>query len=560
MATAVLLFCLGWIYGLAGAFQGEISIGQEVVVATGGSALNLRQNPGTDEPVVAKLSNGTVMTVVGGPQSAGNYQWWELDGTPGRGWAAANWLRPASDDTLVPGAPASAQESAVESGCSSPNKAYPGITHCTRDNSNTHVVVIDLEDPHVRFETVLAYDAANTEVRPYNKQTVEGMVAGYPGVVAAINADYFGDPHGPEGLTVKNGRRLDGPDVNDEDGNAVYRSALAIGRTVMDPPGGKTPIQAEIIRLQEDDQQLDFDDRYNVVGGGPQIVFDGAWEWKRNLPNPRYRSCYDDIITNDIINGECFRDTGDWDNANKKWTAVGLTGDNQMIWVLGLYPDIQDALAAFDTRQAIKLDGGGSSQLWFNGWPVESGRPVVDSLMVFYLRAASIEEQPRWRVIMENESLDVKLTLRNIGSDFWPGDTVALVNSKNPFGAPERQPLSGGIGPGGTYTWQWETDPFDSWGIYNSQWALAYGDETFPGQPVSFSVVVLPAELAEKKAELEQQLNEWLAEGKENMEQLILEWIRGLLSDNGICLPIGLVLPGILALVGVGYRGRKIKR
>ncbi len=47
-----------------------------------------------DAAVIARVDQGTVVTVVGGPEVASSYTWWQIrlpDGT--EGWAAQNWLR-----------------------------------------------------------------------------------------------------------------------------------------------------------------------------------------------------------------------------------------------------------------------------------------------------------------------------------------------------------------------------------------------------------------------------------------------------------------------------------
>lgn len=87
--------------------QGEFEIGQTVVVVTTGQSLNLRSGPGTSYSIVARLTNGTRMEVVGGPSPAADYTWWELVGQGVRGWAAGEFLRLASDvqPASTPGVP-----------------------------------------------------------------------------------------------------------------------------------------------------------------------------------------------------------------------------------------------------------------------------------------------------------------------------------------------------------------------------------------------------------------------------------------------------------------------
>lgn len=75
--------------------RGRIAVGMEVEVATTGARLNIREWPGTDATVVAKVDPGTRLSVLGGPRQADGHTWWQVrlpDGTIG--WAAEEWLKP----------------------------------------------------------------------------------------------------------------------------------------------------------------------------------------------------------------------------------------------------------------------------------------------------------------------------------------------------------------------------------------------------------------------------------------------------------------------------------
>lgn len=74
-----------------------IAVGGKVRVAdTGGSGLNFRDRPSISGKMLRKLPEGNVYEVIGGPQEADNYTWWQLrdtsDGT--LGWGAQNFLVP----------------------------------------------------------------------------------------------------------------------------------------------------------------------------------------------------------------------------------------------------------------------------------------------------------------------------------------------------------------------------------------------------------------------------------------------------------------------------------
>ncbi len=76
--------------------RGAITVGMEVEVATAGARLNIRESPGTDAIVIAKVESGTRLVVVDGPSQADGHTWWQVrlpDGTIG--WAVEEWLKPA---------------------------------------------------------------------------------------------------------------------------------------------------------------------------------------------------------------------------------------------------------------------------------------------------------------------------------------------------------------------------------------------------------------------------------------------------------------------------------
>lgn len=523
----------------------ELAIGETVEVVTEGAALNMRAAPDTSAPIVARLPAGMHLLLVSGPRVADGHQWWEAEGSAGRGWVAANWLRPSTTpaDTPVGGGLSCTAATADEA-----------IRLCALAASTAHILLIDLGNPHVRLETILAGDVSTTAVRPFPREWVRQMVARYPGVVAAINADYFGGNRGPEGLAIKNGLRLDDPRPADLEDNHLNRSSLRLGKSPLDEPG--MTLQAGIFRLESDGQLLEADSFYNAVGGGPQVVFDGQWAWERKLPNSRHNGCVV-FPTSDIINGECFHNTDTWDRADTMWTVVALTEDGQMAWVLAPFGEMARTLERLQVRQAIKLDGGGSSQLWYLGEDIVAGsRPVVNALAVFYLQAFSIVEQPRWPVVLENETATIRLVLRNEGAEVWPAGTCGLENRENPWGSEESRPLADSVAPGETATWEWTTEAFASWGVQRSVWQMACAGRAFPEEAVTLRVIVLPGELAERRAELERQIRAWIEEGRENMEQAIMTWLEELLCETARSICPDAFLPLLLALAAGLWPGR----
>ena len=54
--------------------------------------LNLRASPSTSGSIRATMRSGTVCTIVGGPQTANGYTWYQLESTYGTGWAVRSYL------------------------------------------------------------------------------------------------------------------------------------------------------------------------------------------------------------------------------------------------------------------------------------------------------------------------------------------------------------------------------------------------------------------------------------------------------------------------------------
>ncbi len=64
------------------------------VCCTEGTGLRMRSGAGTGHPVVKMLSEDKVVEVVGGPQEATGYTWWQVRDEVGTsGWVASEFLR-----------------------------------------------------------------------------------------------------------------------------------------------------------------------------------------------------------------------------------------------------------------------------------------------------------------------------------------------------------------------------------------------------------------------------------------------------------------------------------
>lgn len=296
---------------------------------------------------------------------------------------------------------------------------YEGIEFCAHDGGNVRVVKIDLTNSNVRFEMAMAayplgndqwHECTDVNVPKYAvdgrgcafpnastfpSQRVEDMVKRYPGAVAAINGDYFGTPnydHGPEGLTVKNGIRFDGWAFGDCDGNSqdvngktfklkqptpcqgndVNRPALKISKSNRVELGTQT--------WQDAQNDANYAARFwTVVSGGPMLVENGIAKSNQEACGTRWPRL-DNPASSKL--GDCERSFQ---------SAVGVTRDGKTLllafvnrhdaeWTAKF---LHNAYAAFTV---MKLDGGGSTQIWYDGQAFsndEGARPVTNALFVF---------------------------------------------------------------------------------------------------------------------------------------------------------------------------------
>jgi hypothetical protein len=164
-------------------------------------------------------------------------------------------------------------------------------------------------------------------------------------------------------------------------------------------------------------------------------------------------------------------------------------------------------------------------------------------------------------VVTAGESTNLRFVLRNLGADTWSLDQYKIVSEKNGWNQSRQFDLPHVVGPGGTLTWEIQTAPTNQWGVVNYEFQLVEKSIQFPGDPIRIQVIVLPEELTEKKAELEDLIQEWIEEGMENLEQAILDWINRQLNNflqnflDGICASPAAIVP-----IGTLLIYRQIKR
>ena len=355
--------------------------------------------------------------------------------------------------------------------------SYEGITYCVEDGGDIHVVVIDLDNPYIRFDMIMADDVSS--VSTPQRERIEDMVNRPPyedqEVVVAINADYFGVRHGPEGFTVKNGRRLDAG-AEQQNPNALWRSSLAISRLNRVSLGRKS--------AEELDDPRAYRERfYNAVGGGPLILSYGVV-----IPNTV--AC----LLEGFPVGACRR---------RIQTAAGLSEDGRLLYLaVGEGRDIQGfahLLRDYGAFTAIKLDGGGSSQLWYNGeMRHDTDRPVGNALFVSYSAMprhdAHFSNLSGVRIVEPGEHVEIVYRIENQGYLDWEPDLgYRLRNVQGwPIFGPAYQRLASAVQGGdeleSTLTFVAPYLP----GVYEAEWQFVRRSEPI-GSRMQVGLVVVPS-------------------------------------------------------------------
>jgi subtilisin family serine protease len=313
-------------------------------------------------------------------------------------YAEPNYIYHISESAL-----ASTAEAALPAALQCDTDVYYGIQHCTDDNDQTHVIRVDLNDPHIRVQTVLSsglngecssvnpnapgrdnHDPTSNCPYPYPFETVESMLHRYvtQGAVAIINTDYFGldGDHGAQGLAVRNGERLDGLAHNDDDGGGFLGSTQ--------PSLAFSPSNTATIGIPSSEQVINdnLSGTYtNTVGGAPIIVQGGT-----------------------VVNSDCtFPYPGDTCSQLGQ-SAAGLTADGRLVLITARKnaEDIANYLVGnYQVHTALKFDGGGSAGLaWLDsaGQVLSFGatgepRPVAEGLLIFSTRIPSAPSDPLFK-------------------------------------------------------------------------------------------------------------------------------------------------------------------
>ncbi len=242
--------------------------------------------------------------------------------------------------------------------------------------------------------------------------------------------------------------------------------------------------------------------------------------------------------------------------------------------------DAAAVLRDFGAQQVMMLDGGESTQFLCDGQPyVYSERLIPQAIGIsagiIPDYEAVVERQSDWPVLVEGESLEIELIIKNNGSKTWQPGEVSLVNRRNDWGAGELLVVNTALAPGETAAFRWQTPVFERRGVFTSSWDVVRAGQSISTRPVVINVIVIPIELEAKKQELEAQVRDWARQKLENIEQLVLEWIQSQIRQSAeravdwvesqvrsltdkIC-PASTLLPGVVIALGAARARRREK-
>ena len=453
--------------------------------------------------------------------------------------------------------------------CEPAIQKYRGIEYCTGLAGQAHVIVVDLHSPGVRLEYVIAEGVGRNgqlgeckdvniprwgPVRggcadPYNRayypvMSLDEAIRRYPNTAAVINSDYGAgtqdEPdsrgHGPEGFTVVRGDRLDGPANGDYDGpgqnpdanNAVRRPWLAVSRN--------PPLHAELSQFspgQDDGGKADW--VYTGVGGGPWLIRNGQIDdgQIRNCTNTNPHSCRSTVAQ----------------------TAVGISQDKRWLFLVVVKGQNASGTARFMNDQikpwnAIKFDGGGSSQLSYGGSIITpgDGRRLSQYLAVIAGPGSGIEDTTEapalsasptlplfFDLVLPKETAHLHIEVSNTGTATWePAQGIELRRVWKDVVSPviESYPLPHPVPPGETVAWDIELNTGGS--RYTALYYRLYRGDTLFGPEIGAVVITLPEQLKGQEQRIrkaiEKKLDEWQKQAGKELDQRLAEFRKWLLE------------------------------
>jgi hypothetical protein len=197
-------------------------------------------------------------------------------------------------------------------------------------------------------------------------------------------------------------------------------------------------------------------------------------------------------------------------------------------------------LREYGAHQAMKLDGGSSTQLWYREEllipPDDEVGGVANALLVFREEIprhdAQLIEQSRWPIVKAGEPFSMTLTLRNVGFLPWEADlpyNLRHIEGER-FGLNNRNGVPATVATGVDIEWIMQGLAPEKPGFYESQWQLAYedtqGSEEVFGPILKQVVVVVPDDTPpDVTAGLRQLLDHYQELGREQLDLFLADLI-----------------------------------
>ena len=180
------------------------------------------------------------------------------------------------------------------------------------------------------------------------------------------------------------------------------------------------------------------------------------------------------------------------------------------------------------------LDGGGSTQLLCkSGWHIRSDRPIPQALAVIAAKPppVSVEliKEPDWSVLVQGEAFPFAMEIRNTGVVSWTEQTTQLELDPGTLGMNRWLSVEDTILPGERAVFTETLSTLYEPGLYTSpiDWQIIYEDTAYPGQSMEAVAIVLPEELADKRDELEEKIQNWKDLPTQQVQAQLDAWVEG---------------------------------
>jgi N-acetylmuramoyl-L-alanine amidase len=170
-------------------------------------------------------------------------------------------------------------------------------------------------------------------------------------------------------------------------------------------------------------------------------------------------------------------------------------------------------------------------------------------------------------VYFPEEERNNAVTLLNDGLMPWSPNDYTLVNTQEPFGAPETLPLPQLVPAGEMVTWDISAKAPETTGIYRQKWQLHQGEIPL-GDEATVILIVVPQQAQDLKEDIERKIDELRQQGQQQLEdqldqlrhqimeaaeEKITEWVTD--AIHGICAGDSAVV--ILAAAAIFLQLRK---